>query len=340
MAIDYEKRLQNLKARRFDNELNESVLTKSFSDVKIPKNLKYLMESMSKIDKKYNDRTIEAAKRVQKHLEDKFNLHFRRAYRTQGSVTTATNIKVHSDFDLLTIIDRYHYPGNGVPNNNPYTDSDPNSDIKELRKQSENIMEDIYDEVDKSGKKNISVFNKSLNRKVDIVFCFWYNSLKYEETKNEYYRGIYLFDFTINNKILDYPFAHIDQVNSKGDRTNDGSRKGIRLLKTLKVDSEKELKINSFHLTTIVHSIEDSLLYYKTGKELEIATVVRNQIDKIISNRFFREGIQSPNGTENPLNDDIIPDLRVIKEDLDSLIKDVSKEIYNVYFEKGQLIYS
>ena len=64
------------------------------------------------------------------------------------------------------------------------------------------------------------------------------------------------------------------------------------------------------------------------------------QIDKIISNRFFREGIQSPNGTENPLNDDIIPDLRVIKEDLDSLIKDVSKEIYNVYFEKGQLIYS
>lgn len=340
MAIDYEKRLQNLQARRFDNELNESVVSKSFNDINIPKNLKYLMESMSKIDKKYNDKTIEAAKRVQKHLEDNFNLHFKRTYRTQGSVTTATNIKVHSDFDLLTIIDRYHYTGNGVPNNNPYTESDPNSDIKELRKQTENIMESIYDEVDKTGKKNISIYNKSLNRKVDIVFCFWYNSLKYEETKNEYYRGIYLFDFTVNEKILDYPFAHISQVNSKGDRTNDGSRKGIRLLKNLKVDSDQKLKISSFHLTTIVHSIEDSLLFYKIGNELEIAKVVRNQINIIITNKLFREGIQSPNGTEYPLNDDVIPDLKVLKEDLDTLINDVSKEIYNVYFEKGQLIYS
>lgn len=340
MAIDYEKRLQNLKARRFDNELNESAVTKSFNDINIPKNLKYLMESMSKIDKKYNDRTIEAAKRVQKHLEDNFNLQFSRAYRTQGSVTTATNIKVHSDFDLLTIIDRYHYLGNGVPSNNPYTDSDPNSDIKELRRQSENIMDDIYDEVDKTGKKNISIYNKSLNRKIDVVFCFWYNSLKYEETKNEYYRGIYLFDFTINKKILDYPFAHISQVNSKGDRTKDGSRKGIRLLKTLKADSDKKLKISSFHLTTIVHSIEDSLLNYPRGNELEIAKVIRNQINRIIDDKQFREGIKSPNGTEYPLNDENIPDLKVLKEDLDSLINDVSKEIYNEYFESGQLIYS
>lgn len=339
MAIDYEKRLQNLQARRFDNELNESVVTKSFSDINIPKNLKYLMESMSKIDKKYNDRTNEAAKRVQKHLEDNFNLHFKRAYRTQGSVTTATNIKVHSDFDLLSIIDRYHYPGIGVSNNNPYTASDPNFDIKELRRQSQDIMDDIYDEVDKTGKKNISIYNKSLNRKIDIVFCFWYNSLKYEETKNEYYRGIYLFDFTINKKILDYPFAHISQVNSKGDRTKDGSRKGIRLLKTLKVDADQKLKISSFHLTTIVHSIEDSLLNYRRGNELEIAKVIRNQINRIIDDKQFREGIQSPNGTEYPLNDEIIPDLKVLKEDLDSLINDVSKEIYNEYFERGQLIY-
>jgi hypothetical protein len=126
---------------------------------------------MVRIDKKYNDKTIDAANRVQKHLENGYDLHFSRAYRTQGSVTTSTNIKVHSDFDLLTIIDRYHFTGIGVPNDNPYTDSKPNSDIKSLRSQSEKIMEDIYDEVDKTGKKNISIFNKSLNRKVDI-FAF------------------------------------------------------------------------------------------------------------------------------------------------------------------------
>lgn len=339
MAIDYEKRLQNLQARRYDNELNESVLTKSFSSTTIPKNVKYLMETMVKIDKKYNERTIEAAKRVQKHLEDRYDLHFSRAYRTQGSVTTSTNIKVHSDFDLLTIIDRYHFNGIGVPTKNPYTDSEPNSDIKKLRSQSEKIMEDIYDEVDKTGKKNISIFNKSLNRKVDIVFCFWYNAKKYEETSNEYYRGTYLFDFTKDERILDYPFAHISQVNAKGDNTNDGSRKAIRLIKTLNADND-QIDLNSFHLTTIVHSIENNELHYIRGNEIKIAKAVSVQLDKIISNPEYRKSVESPNGTEKPLKDDTVDGMKKLKADLDELIADVHKELYLGYFEKGELIYS
>jgi hypothetical protein len=338
MAIDYERRLNNLSARRYDNELKESILSRSFSSTIIPKNIKYLMESMIRIDKKYTDRTIEAANRVQKHLENGYNLHFSRAYRTQGSVTTSTNIKVHSDFDLLTIVNRYHYPGVGVSNDNPYTISNPNSDIKDLRSQSEKIMEEIYDEVDKTGKKNISIFNKSLNRKVDIVFCFWYNTKEYEETSNEYYRGIYLFDFTKEQKILDYPFAHINQVNTKGDNTNDGSRKGIRLLKTLKADAE--IDISSFHITTIVHSISDFELNYQRGKEINIAKSISNQLEKLISNTEYRRSIKSPNGTEKPLTDDTVDGMKKIKSDLDQLIADVHKELYLGYFERGELIYS
>jgi len=340
MAIDYEKRLQNLKARRFDNELNESILTKSFDSTTIPKDIKYLMESMVRIDKKYNDRTLEAAKRVQNHLEAGLELHFSRAYRTQGSVMTSTNIKVHSDFDLLTIIDRYHFTGYGVPNDNPYTESDPNDDIKKLRKQSTMIMENKYDDVDKTGKKSISIYNKALRRKVDIVFCFWQNSKEYEDTKNEYYRGIYLFDFIKNEKILDYPFAHINQVNSKGDSTNDGSRKGIRLLKTLKADSDEEIDLSSFHLTTIVHSIENSDLYYTTGNEIKIAKAISNQLQRLITDSVYRQNVKSPNGTENPLTESTIKDMKKIKTDLDELISDVHKELYLGYFEKGQLIYS
>ena len=339
MAINYEKRLQNLQERRFDYELNESVLTNSFKSTSIPMNIKYLMESMVEIDKKYNDKTVEAAKRVQKHLEDGYDLHFTRAYRTQGSVTTSTNIKVHSDFDLLTIIDKYHFNENGVPNNNPYIDSEPNSDIKKLRVQSEKIMTGIYDEVDKTGKKNISIFNKSLNRKVDIVFCFWYNSKKYIETSNEYYRGIYLFDFTIDEKKLDFPFAHTNQVNTKGDNTNDGSRKAIRLIKTLNADND-QIDLNSFHLTTIVHSIENSELHYIRGNEITIAKAVSFQLNRIISNPEYRKSVESPSGTEKPLKDNTVDGMKILKSDLDELINDVHKEIYLGYFEKGELIYS
>jgi hypothetical protein len=340
MALNYQQRLQNLRDRRFDKEINESRLTKSFSFSEIPENIKYLMESMTKIDSRYNEKTIEAANKVMNHLEEKLNLHFDRAYRTQGSVMTSTNIIIHSDIDLLTIIDKYHFPGPGVPNESPYNYSNPNSDIKELRRQSENIMEQIYDEVNKSGKKGISVFNKSLKRKVDLVFCFWYHSKDYHETKNDYYKGLYLFDFTKDQTELDYPFAHIQQVNRKGDLTNDGSRKAIRLLKTLKADSIEKMKLTSFQITTIVHSIDNSAIYYHRGQDITIAKAISNQLDKLINNSFYRSSVKSPNGTETPLTEDIVPDMKLIKADLDLLIDDVKREIYYTYFEKGNLIYS
>ncbi|RYE41541.1 MAG: hypothetical protein EOP48_23895, partial [Sphingobacteriales bacterium] len=84
-TLNYQQRLSNLQQRRFDRELNESVLTKSFSRTDIPDDIKYLAESMRPIAKKSTDKTIEAASRVQRHLESKYRLGFTNAYRTQGS---------------------------------------------------------------------------------------------------------------------------------------------------------------------------------------------------------------------------------------------------------------
>lgn len=330
-SLNYTKRLTNLQNRKFDKELNESVISESFRGTDLPDNVKYLVESMRPIDQKYNSRTIDAANRVQKHLQDQLNLHFNRAYRTQGSVKTFTNIKVHSDFDLLTIIDKYFYPE--VSSGNKYEDSDPYDDIKELRKQATKILKSIYDEVDDTHDKCVSIFNKSLDRKVDVVFGFWYNSQKYEEIKDvkndEYHRGVYLYKFPNGPRELDYPFAHIDQVNSKGHSTSDGSRRGIRLLKTLRADCDTELKnLKGFHLTTVVHSIENVELVYLRGSELSIAKSMSRQINKLIQDPTHRKNVKSPNGFEKPLSDDeIVPELKILKEDLDTLIEDSSREI-------------
>jgi len=330
-TLNYTKRLSNLQTRKFDQELHESVLSKSFGTRDLPDDVKYLVESMLPIDNKYNNKTIEAAEMVKKHLENKFQLHFNRAYRTQGSVKTSTNIKVHSDLDLLAIIDKYFYPEKS--NGNVYTESDPNVDIKEFRKQATTILKGIYDEVDDTGEKCISVFNKNLHRKIDVVFGFWYNTEEYEKTKNggnyEYYRGIYLYKFPNGPREKDFPFAHISQVNYKGDQTADGSRKGIRLLKNLRADSESKIEnLKSFHLTTIVHSIETNNLIYSPGNEVTIAREISGQMKRIIENPAYRKEIKSPNGTEHPLiKDELVADIKNLKEDLDILIEDASKDI-------------
>lgn len=236
-TLNYSKRLNNLRTRKFDSVLNESTLSKAFDSYDMPENLKYLMESMRPIDKKYNDSTLQASDNVRNHLERELKLHFGRDYRTQGSVICNTNIQLHSDIDLLSIIARYHYLPSNLPVPNPYTESDPKIDIEQLRDQATRIMKSKYDEVDSTGAKSIWIYNKNLRRKVDIVFAYWYNSAKYIEDNSEYYRGVQLYDFpTRVRQDADYPFAHIQNVNWKGDNTNDGSRRGLRLLKNLKAD--------------------------------------------------------------------------------------------------------
>lgn len=329
-TLDYQRRLSNLENRRFDNVLNESALSTAYRSTPAPENIRYLLESMTPIDAKYNDRTILAANRVKGHLEHPatgLKLHFQRAYRTQGSVMTKTNIKVYSDFDLLAIVDRYHY---AQTVNNPYTASDPDTDIQEMWKQGKAILSEVYDEVDTSNPKCISVVNKSLNRKVDVVFAFWYNTDEFDKTGQEYYRGVHLYQFPSGpREAQDFPFAHMWQVNAKGDETADGSRRAIRLLKTLKADCDSDLSdLKSFHLTAIVHAMDSTRIRYYLANHLAIATETSEQIRKIVDDSTYRKSIKSPNGTENPLaEDEIVPLLRRLKEDLDELIVDATREM-------------
>lgn len=330
-ALDYNKRLANLQSRRYDPGLREYAVTNKFSASDVPADVKYLFESMRPIDQKYNAKTIQAAENVRTHLERDFNLHFQRDHRTQGSVKTNTNIRVHSDFDLLTIVKKYFYEETN--SGTVYTATDPNDDIVEMRKQATTIMKKQYDKVDDTGDKCISIENQNLHRKVDIVFGFWYSTDEYKKSNNEYYRGVDLYNFKIKQRQRDYPFATMSNVNYKGDQTLDGSRKGIRLLKNLRADSDTDFKLlKSFQLTTIVHGIDDHLLVYYQGSELKIAQEVSEQLKKLIEDPAYRVSLQSPNGIERPLSSaDTVPELIKLKADLDLLIEDAAKDIAGSY---------
>ena len=332
MAINYTNRLERLKKRRFDPYLNESLLTKAFSTSVVPENVKYLAESMQPMDAASNRRTLEASENVRNHLERGLNVSFSKTYRHQGSVMVNTNIQV-SDIDQLVIIDSYSFLPTGQDVSSPYV-GDPDKDIVELRRQSIEVLKRQYDIVNDDGSKSISIYNKNLRRKVDVPFCFWFNSKPYQDSQDEYYRGVYLYNFTESKKGLDYPFAHIHNVNKKGDRTNDGSRRGIRLLKTLKDDGD--IKLSSFQITSIVHSISDDELRYSHGQEAAIAQSMSGRIGVLLDNSSLRKELKSPNGNEYPLVDESVTQpLKSLKIDLDELILDCKKELRFNYIEKG-----
>ena len=146
-------------------------------------------------------------------------------------------------------------------------------------------------------------------------------------------------DIFEKKKQQDLPFATIHNVNSKGDATNDGSRRGIRLLKTLKADAdEKWESLKSFQLMSIVHQIPDGHITYSAGRELAIAKAISSEIERLITYPEYRKGVQSPNGLENPFqNDSTVPDLKKLKADLDTVIFDSEEELDKVQLYKRAL---
>jgi hypothetical protein len=151
---------------------------------------------------------------------------------------------------------------------------------------------------------------------------------------------VQLYDFKEKLRITDYPFAHMDNVNWKGTNTSDGSKKGIRLLKNLKADSDKTIELSSFQLTTIVHTIDNSLIHYSSGAEWKIAKAISTEMGLLIDSPDRRRLVKSPNGTENPLtNDGIVPEVKKLKEELDELLLDTAKEVYSPIVSRAILSY-
>lgn len=338
VALNYNTRLENVRKRKHDGVLNEAFVSKNFSTSSLPKNIKYLLEAVRPIGEISNTRTRKAAQYAQGHLESGLDLHFGRDYELQGSLETDTNIEV-SDVDLLTIVGRYYFIQPGTPNDNPYTESDPDEDIKNLRKQAIGILESTYDIVMVKD-KCVRIFNKNLGRFVDVVFAFWHHTPEYKRTGRRFYRGVKIGS---RNASADYPFAHIENVNAKGAATNDGSKRAIRLLKTLKEDCETISieNVSSFHLTTIVHNMNDADLMFSMAYSADyiIAKNVSTMLSKVISDSNFRNSLQSPNGTEKPfVGKNVVEELNAIKTDLDELIRDVEKEIQNSFQTKSKIL--
>ena len=104
MRKDYDKRLESLNKRRYDDTIRKAVLSDSFFSASYGKTTKYVLESMKEIDPNYTKNTYEASSKIQSHLQkglstDSISVEFEH----QGSVPMNTNIKLHSDIDLVVL---------------------------------------------------------------------------------------------------------------------------------------------------------------------------------------------------------------------------------------------
>lgn len=325
MENNYKRRLEQLYSRRYNEVTQRRLFSESFNDPSIGDRAKYVFESMLPVEPNYTMKTMVASDKVETHLKREINQSI--SFEYQGSVTTDTHIKIHSDIDLLVIIENFYSLETPQIPVSPYL-GNPCEDMKSLRVDCYSVLNNIYKEVDNSNSKSIAVELTSPKRKVDVVVCNWFNSNTYKSSNNPINRGIQLYD---KKKDLrenpDYPFLHIKNVNDKGENTSGGFKKLVRLLKTLKVDTAgTAIKLSSFKITGLLYDIPNE---YFNVDDLKLLHVAKDQLYQVITNDDYREQIKSPNHTEYVFGKDGIEvtELKKLLLEVEEIIQDVSEEL-------------
>lgn len=329
MTKNYTQRLEKLKKRRLDESLQKAIISRSFSDTGISESVKYALEAMSEIDPNYTKNTYVASENIRNNLSTGLNKKgLSVEYRHQGSIETNTHIKIYSDIDVLVFTEKYTSKEPPLPVLSPYV-GDALADLKNLRQDCFNILNSTYNQVDNSNSKSIQVFPTNPKRKVDVVICNWLDTVEYENTNSEVYRGVRVYDKDENTRKKDFPFLHISKVNNRDTTVRGGLRKLVRILKTLKADADYEIKLSSFEIVSSIYAMSDESLIKHPTQQLLLLNEGSKQLNKLITDKNYRESLLSPNGKELVfgVSESKVVELKKLKLELDELIQDITEEL-------------
>ncbi|MCM1546203.1 MAG: hypothetical protein NC033_04115 [Clostridiales bacterium] len=354
MNFDYKEMLSELDRRRFGTNDTQLILDDAYSlrhDATAYESFKtasayralaesevvrYLIGAMSPVSQNYTQQIVACRTRVKNVLRQMNDGCYSDApleFDYQGSVSNNTHIRRYSDVDLLTIIGKYEtlehpqkpaFPYKGVPED----------DLNVLRQRCidtiRKSMPSVH--VDTQGAKSIAVTGGSLIVKVDVVPANWYNSNEYAKTQNKIYRGIQVYNAKTNKRILNYPFWFNDLLRQKDEATGGAFKRGVRMLKNIKVDTERKRNIkvalSSYGISSLLYSV-NNYRYFIGTSPLKLLAVLCGALEYYSDEARFSE-LTDPLG--KPLNDSekvsgvraLLASVRAITEDLG---KDIDKEI-------------
>ncbi|WP_228894288.1 nucleotidyltransferase family protein [Pseudoduganella aquatica] len=302
MSTDISKRLSQLRARRtgISSTARETIakahpaFESIAEDVAGPESwesrgtdnqqwTKYAIGSMQAVGKKYTEVSVNTANRVADQLRDRLaTVGISAEFKIQGSVPLDVHIKRVSDVDLLTIDKSFYtYETDGVKAKNGHygTPSGQTSEsvLAELRRQVESVLPPAFPmaEVDFSGAKAVKVSGGSLARSVDVVPAHWLDTVQYQSSGRIEDRAVRIYDKKKHETIKNRPFLHIHLVGARCDSIQGGLRKAIRLCKNVKADSDHDIKLSSFDITSIMYHADMAAL--RAGQYTDLAVLAETQ---------------------------------------------------------------
>ncbi|MCW3694349.1 MULTISPECIES: hypothetical protein [Burkholderia cepacia complex] len=265
---------------------------------------KYALGAMTAVGKKYTDVSIANADRVADQLRDRLHAAgVSTEFKLQGSVPLDVHIRRVSDVDLLTILKNYStFARSGIKARQGIYRSNTTETSEErlagLRAQVELDLRAAFPaaDVDISGGKAVKVSGASLQRSVDVVPAHWIDTEAYQSSGREEDRGVKIYDKKTGETISNRPFLHIARVGGRCDSIKGGLRKAIRLCKSMKADSDREIKLSSFDIASLMYHADMSALRLGQFTDLAVLAETQRHLDAACKDRDWAGKLLVPDG--------------------------------------------
>lgn len=326
MSTNFDSRLLSLKQRRQGTNQgflgNESLaldsvykhqLEESYEKRALNKATRYALGALQEVDPGYTQNSYVQGNRVKNQLEKGLQGEVSIAFQYQGSVPLNVHIRRTSDVDLLVIRTEFvtidptgpKYLRGGYSS---WHGESPPQLLGSLRTRSTSLLRLAFPEaeVDASGSKSIAMRGGSLTRKIDVVPSHWHDTANYQQTGEQKDRGICILDTSKGETVQNYPFFHMHQINEKDGRVNGGAKKMIRLLKSLKADSDnsKLITLNSYDIASLVWHFRDDALYVHPWNELSLVAAAQQELIKLLIDKEVTKQLRSPDNSRQIIDSD------------------------------------
>jgi hypothetical protein len=297
MASDINARLSQLRARRKGDpsmvtfsEFASTLTSKFAADAADVEDwekrgasnqrwTRYAIGAMQAVGKKYTEISEEAGYRVANQLRERLaRVGIDAEFKLQGSVPLDVHIRRVSDVDVLAITkDFYTYNNTGAQAmrggyKNP-SQRTSSGVLSSLRLQVESDLDDAFPaaKVDKTG--------------------------AYQTSGRQAERAVTIYNKKTNETIDNLPFLHIERVGSRCDSINGGLRKAIRLCKSVKADSDRDIQLSSYDIAALMYHADMSALRLGQYSDLAVLAETQRHLDALYQDPNAAGGLWVPDGS-------------------------------------------
>lgn len=348
MSMEFDHRLTAMQDRRlgvsklrkstdpfaFAEAAQRALVTESYQKRANNKATRYALGAMEEVKPEYTAISVEEGTRVGKQLIARLPPHWHVECELQGSVPLNVHIEGVSDVDLLVLRTDYHIPYAASARLNSHHNQGPSAValIAELRGKAHSELQIAFPrcDVDASGAKSLCMTGGSLRRKVDVVPSLWKLTSLYQAYPLKKYKGVVILDVRAGSTTDNMPFLHIDRIHTKDLITNGGTKKGIRLLKNLKDDSDDKdrITLSSYEIAGLIWSIDDRVMTVQPWAELTLLAVIQNSLQFWRENRSIAMALPTPDGTRKIIDDHSkFFGLQLLSLEVDRLAEAVAEEL-------------